>query len=100
MLHLHHGIGTVGNHAAGVDNGGLPHAQRDGSDFAHWHFANHLQKGGQRFAGSVGVGGANGVAVHGAAAEGGQGVGRSDGNGRYAPQCRLGGNGFGGKNGR
>ena len=85
VLHLHHGVGRVGDHAAGVDEGRLAQAQGYVGRPPHADLAHDAQEGRQRFARAVGVGGAHGIAVHGAAAKGGQRVGRDGRGGRHAP---------------
>ncbi len=86
VFHLHHGIGRVGDHAAGVDEGRLAQAQTHAGRPPHANLAHDAQEGRQRFARAVGVGGAHGVAVHGAAPKGGQRVGRDGRSGSHAPQ--------------
>ncbi len=56
----------------------------------HNHLAHHTQQGRQALARAVRVGRAQGVAVHGAAAKNGQGVGREDGFGRHPAQGVVG----------
>lgn len=82
MFYLHHRVGAVGQHAAGVNDDRLPRPQGQRRRLPHGHLAHNLQQGGQCARRAVGVGGAHGVTIHGAAAEGGQGVRGEDGGGR------------------
>ena len=72
MLDHHDRIGSFRQHPARMDQRALGRFQRQIGGFAHMDFANQIEIGWQRLPGSISIGGPDGVAIYGGAAELGQ----------------------------
>ena len=89
------GIGPGRDHAAGVDDGGLPRPDRFLCVPPHDDLADHVKEGGQAARCAKGIGGAHGVAIDGRAGEFGQVVRGAVRAGQKAVNRLRGGDGLG-----